>query len=199
MKKDSASKKSVATEEKSAKTEIKLLPAPKNNSELPLRETSRIQDAEKNLKKEKKQSRLFEPISNKSFIISQIVILSVGLIFAGLMYFFLQKPLDKHNDFANYIPVTTEPISFSLDLTAPNNNLVVFNDQVLINGTSSPNTTIMISTDDTDQALTANTKGEFSQTISLNPGLNTILINAFDNNGNNKAEIRNVYYSEEKL
>ncbi len=146
-----------------------------------------------------KPNRLFEPISNKSFIISQITILSVGLLFAGLMYFFLQRPLDTPPDLQKYIPVTSEPISFNLDIDSPENNSVVFDNETLVNGTTSPHATVVISTEDSDLALSANDKGAFSQTITLTPGLNTLVINTFDENGDNKSERRSVYYSEEKL
>lgn len=174
-------------QKKTASRDQKLLPAPKKiaNTKQPA--------------VDEKQNRLFEPISNKNFIISQIIILSTGLILAGLMYLVLQRPFAGNPDIGKYIPVTKEPISFNLEVVEPENNTVVFDDKILVNGTTSPNATIMISTEDSDQGLNANKEGLFSKTIDLNPGLNTIVINTFNDSGENKSEIRSVYYSEEKL
>ncbi len=171
------------------KKEVKLLSAPKKNS---------TQESKRETKNERRNP-FFESISNRNFIISQIIILTVGLIFAGLMYFFLQRPMLNVSDIQNYIPVTTEPISFNLEISGPENNSVVFDSEVLVNGKTSPNATVFISTENSDQAMTANDKGDFSQTVMLKPGLNTILVNVFEQNGDNKNEQRVIFYSEEKL
>lgn len=141
--------------------------------------------------------RLNQKISTKNFVISQIVIFLFGLTFIGFLYYILNSnpPLGS---LKNYLPVTKEPKSFNLEINT-DDELLVFDNNILISGKSSPYASIVIFTQDKDEATLANAKGEFSKIIPLSKGLNNLIVTAFDDEGNSKSQERTIYYSEEKI
>lgn len=96
-------------------------------------------------------------------------------------------------------PVTSEPVSLTLNLTSPENELLVFDSDLLVQGKTSPKSTVILSLDDEDLTLLANDSGDFSTTVKLNEGANKIIVAVFDNLGNEKKEERAVFYSTEKI
>ena len=138
-------------------------------------------------------------LSTKQFILSNLTILILSLIFLGGLYFVLYS--DKFNDtlIKQYLPVTTKPISFNLDITNPDDELLVFDKSQVISGKTGPRTNVIISLSEQNIGLQANGNGEFSKVIVLSKGLNEITIAAFDSEGNSKTVSRTIYYSEEKL
>ncbi len=95
-------------------------------------------------------------------------------------------------------PVSTTPVSFTLSVTSPENNALVFDPTILVQGKTSPNSTVIISNQN-DLPLTANQNGDFSTTIKLQAGINQLTIGAVDEMGNTKSETRTVYYTKTKL
>ncbi|MDO8639089.1 MAG: hypothetical protein Q7R43_05940 [Candidatus Daviesbacteria bacterium] len=137
-------------------------------------------------------------LSQKLFIISMCLIFIIGLGYIFALYFILNPQVPKENLITSQ-PVTHEPVSSSLDITSPNDNLLVFNEDLLIYGNTSLGNIIIISSDTTDSAIYPNSDGNFSLTYKLTPGINDLTINAFDKMGNNKKEERMVYFSKEKI
>lgn len=141
-------------------------------------------------------------LSFKQFLISHLGILLIGLFYLGVLYFFLNEGkifCCVNSSLKDYIPVTTTPSSFSLEINSPDDEAAVFEKSIVISGTSSPLATIIIASSSETVGLETSNKGEFSKVFSLNPGLNLITITAFDQNGNKKQDFRTVYYSQEKL
>lgn len=137
-------------------------------------------------------------ISPKVFIISQITILVVCLTLILALSFYLNDGIDKTN-LKNYLPVTSEPISFNLDVNAPIDDLLTFDKSLIISGQTLSLSSIIITINQTTYGLDADSKGGFSKVVTLEPGLNQITVNAFDSHGNTKSLSRTVYYSVEKL
>jgi hypothetical protein len=96
-------------------------------------------------------------------------------------------------------PVTSEPVSFSLNLSSPDDNLLVFSSDLLISGQAAPGAAVIISFEGEDLVVEPSKTGEFSLTAKLDEGINQFTVSAFDNNGNSKSENRTVYYSKEKI
>lgn len=141
---------------------------------------------------------LNKKLSTRTFVLSHITILIAGLGFLAGLYFFLNSD-NKVAEWVRSGPLTSRPTSFSLDLTSPDDNILVFEKNVTISGKTTPKASVIISVNDHDLGFEANILGDFSKVISLEPGLNEISINAFDNLGNSKNVQRTIYYSEEKL
>lgn len=139
----------------------------------------------------------------KSFLISHAIILTAGLIFLFGLYFILNQDNRKF-DYSSYIPVTKPPLSFNLNITYPDDELLVFKKDLTFSGnTTVANSTIFltISWDEQENYLGFETdsSGNFSKIITLAPGINQITINAFDKSGSLKSATRTIYYSEETL
>lgn len=137
-------------------------------------------------------------LSRKLFIISMCLILIIGLGYIFGLYFLLNPQIPKENLITS-LPVTKEPVSLTLVVNSPNDNSLVFSEDILISGKASENNIVIITSDNNDLILNPKKDGTFSLTYKLSPGTNNLLISSFDENGNNKQEQRMVYYSKEKI
>lgn len=152
-------------------------------------------------KKEKTKPSFFDKeISAQHFIISQFLLLVLGLSFFLGIYFYLNKDNPKVN-FKNYYPVTRKPTSLNLEINNPDDEIIVSDKNLIISGSTEPFTTLVISnlTSEENLGLEANQKGEFSKIIPLEIGVNIIKLTAFDSSGNSKEEIRTIYFTQEKI
>lgn len=141
---------------------------------------------------------MFRPLPGKVFFLFMLFITSCAIF--GIIY--LNNLFNAKASFLKVgalLPLTTTPSSISLNLSSPSNNSLVFEADLLIDGQTSPNATVLITTEDSDKIIEANNKGYFSFTAKLSDGINQFQIIAFDNYGNTKQEARSVYYSKEKI
>jgi hypothetical protein len=137
-------------------------------------------------------------LSTKTFIISHLTILIMALIyFAGLYY--ILYPERFKPAVIEYNAVTKEPVSLFLEITNPEDDIMVTDPNLIISGKTSPNASIIISNGENDAGLQSDKNGEFSKVFSLNPGANIIEIDTYDTDGNSKTVIKEVYYSKEEL
>lgn len=145
-----------------------------------------------------KQGIMSRNMSATSFIFAMLIILILGSAFFLALHFYL-NPQQIPVTFQNYQPVTTLPVSLTLDLSNPDDNLLVFDSNVLVSGKTVPGALVLITANDQNQIITASSDGYFSQTVKLSPQVNQLSISAFDNLGSYKSEQRTIYFSEEKL
>lgn len=99
----------------------------------------------------------------------------------------------------NLMPVTQEHTTVTLNLSSPDNDKLVYDNNLLIEGQATPNAVVILSTNNNDQVLNVTNKGDFSVTLKLKNGLNQFTVAAFDKLGNTESESRTVYYSSETL
>jgi hypothetical protein len=137
-------------------------------------------------------------LSTKTFIISHTIIFLSGLIFFGGLYYILYQEKFQPPQ-ADYNPVTKEPVSLFLEVTAPEDEGLVYEDNIIISGKTGPDATVIISGQETDAGLQASKQGEFNKVFQLSPGPNIVEITAFDSEGNSKTVTRSIYYSKEKI
>lgn len=77
-------------------------------------------------------------------------------------------------------PTPTKQQDNKISVTIPQNNSVVTDSQITLKGTASPNSNLAIITESDDIITTADNTGNFSSTINLISGENTITITAVD-------------------
>lgn len=142
-------------------------------------------------------------LSGTVFILSQITLLTLGLMFITWLYFFLQiqsatvrktpppAPGSK--------PITLEPSTFTLEMTAPEDDFLSFKDEILVSGQTQKNLQVLISSSDHDLVLKSDTSGYFSTNFPLIEGVNDIKIAVFDPTGDSRTVEKIVYYSKEKI
>lgn len=146
----------------------------------------------------KKRSFLHKSLNPAVFIFSMLSM----LIIAGgyfIWVYFLSNPNSGQENKLLYNPVTQEPVSLTLNISSPDQNSLVFSEDLLVQGKTSSNAVVFLSLNDNDLVLETNSKGDFSQTIKLQKGANQIYISAADSAGNTKGETRTIYYSTEKI
>ncbi|MDO8570545.1 MAG: hypothetical protein Q7R97_03090 [Candidatus Daviesbacteria bacterium] len=137
-------------------------------------------------------------LSRKFFIISMCLIFLIGLGYIFALYSILNPPVPKENLITSQ-PVTREPVSLTLTVTNPNDNSLVFNEDLLISGKASLGSIVIISSEDDDTIVNPKQDGTFSLTYKLNQGVNKLTIASIDESGNIKQENRMIYYSKEKI
>lgn len=137
-------------------------------------------------------------LSTTFFTFSMIIILLLGSAFFIALHLFV-NPTQNPLTISNYQPVTSKPVSLTLNLSSPDNNLLVYDPNLLISGQTSSGILVLITVNDSNQTINASSQGDFSLTVKLQPGSNQLIVSAFDNQGNYKTEERSIYFSEEKL
>lgn len=129
-------------------------------------------------------------------LIATLICLILLIIGASLTYYLLNS--QKNNDLT-IIPVTKERVSLVLSLSSPDDNLLVFEPDLLIQGKTTPQAVVLLSSQNQDLLLNLTTNGDFSQTLKLQEGVNRLIVASVDKLGNNKKEVRTIYYSKEKI
>lgn len=138
-------------------------------------------------------------LSGTIFIISQISLLALGLVFIGWLYFFLQGHSGDKNKVADNKPVTSEPTTLTLEMTAPEDNMLSFKNEVLVTGQTQKNLKILISSEDHDMVVDSDSAGNFSADFPLEEGVNDINIAVFEPTGDSRTAEKFVYYSKEQI
>lgn len=98
---------------------------------------------------------------------------------------------------AKSVTFKVDTVPPTLSVTAPTNNLITNTAKLTVTGTTNDVTsspvTVKITLNSTDQgAVTVQSNGSFSKSISLNPGVNTIVITATDSAGKASSVTRTV-------
>jgi len=105
-----------------------------------------------------------------------------------------KKPGSNHIEAS---PLPTAENNFSITLAKIENNDVITSIPLTVNGLTKPFSQVAISGESKDYLTAANSDGEFSENISLDAGINQVLINSFDQNGSYSEIISTLVYSSE--
>ena len=136
-------------------------------------------------------------LSSRAFVISMSFVLLFGLSFIGGLYYILNQDLLSNS--ISYIPVSKEPTSFSLEINSPEDDLLSFDQNIVISGKTAPQATVIIINGDSTIGFDAGNKGDFSKVVTLAEGPNSLNISSFDKTGATKTVVKNLYYSKDKL
>ncbi|OGY07791.1 MAG: hypothetical protein A2782_01460 [Candidatus Blackburnbacteria bacterium RIFCSPHIGHO2_01_FULL_43_15b] len=85
----------------------------------------------------------------------------------------------------------------ALLVVKPQNNAIVPTSKVSVEGSSTPNSTVVIATNGSEAVLQTSKNGEFTSQVELSGGPNQIKVISFDNNGNESSTSLTVVYSTE--
>jgi hypothetical protein len=150
----------------------------------------------------------FHPPKNHRYI-NKLLVLPIALVLVVVAFLF--KPTieaifhpSKNPDL--YSPVSNEPKSMHLTINNPDDQVLTQDHTLVVSGQTSPKSGVVINVNypnsnskDLNIGVEADDKGEFHKSVDLKTGVNEITISAFDPQGNNKVETREIYYTEEKL
>lgn len=137
-------------------------------------------------------------LSTKTFVLSHLTLLIIALVFFAGLYYILYPEKFKAA-VPQYNPVTKEPVSLFLELTSPEDDILSNDASVVISGRTSPNATVIISSNDNDSGLESGNDGQFSKVFPLSDGPNIIEITAIDSEGNSKSVTKSIFFTEEKI
>lgn len=138
-----------------------------------------------------------KPLPSPLFFLSMVTILVMGLGGLLALYIILNPPQSKN--LISIFPVTTQPVSLVLSINNPEDYTLTFTSEVMLSGTTSPGSVIILTTDKKNLVLKASSSGSFSVAVKLEGGVNNLTVTAFDGLGNSKSEARTIYYSKEKI
>lgn len=87
----------------------------------------------------------------------------------------------------------------ALIISSPNNNDLIDEDKIVIEGTTSPNALVAFLYEGKETIIIGDENGDFSQEIELIGGANEIKIASFDTEGKETNKIINLVYSTAKI
>ncbi len=116
----------------------------------------------------------------KKYPIVLVLLIAVGIISAVLLLNFYLRP--------TYLPsseIKKEQL-FTLSLESPTDGTLAVNNEILVKGKTTPQTTVMIYTDEDQTSIVSGDQGLFEATITLSSGINTLNVTAFSSDGQEK-------------
>lgn len=93
----------------------------------------------------------------------------------------------------------TPASAVTLTLSSPEDESLTNVSSVTVSGKTFPNASVAIASESDDQIVTADSSGNFSTTVDLDGGYNTITATAFDQTGNSSSQSVTVTYTTSKI
>jgi len=139
----------------------------------------------------------------KEVVIAIIIGLSVGLIIAFGLWTanksLNQIPSDNETSNPQANQTTPTPISQSLTIDNPTEDFISNQEKITVTGKATPEATVVITYEEGEKILTADSGGLFSVEITLIGGANEIKISAFESDGNESSVIINGVFSTAEI
>ena len=137
----------------------------------------------------------------KEKIILSLIAAGVGLLVAGVIFYFYQStktiPPTKIRKISILVPTPTPTPSVFLVLNAPANESVTDKRIVTVSGKTAPDASILIVAPVDEVSAVASSQGDFSTTINLDDGQNILTITSIAPNGETAKLERVVTFSTE--
>ncbi len=134
----------------------------------------------------------------KNILVGVLVLLFiVGLSGGGWWY--LSRSKSANTADLSPLPsqtVTTAPAveDLTLTLSSPDQGALAVNNEMLVKGKTLPNTVVVLFTDGDQETVESNAMGEFESTLLLEPGINTLSVTAYAQDGQEKNVTLDVVY-----
>ncbi len=125
-----------------------------------------------------------------------VLVLLFAAVAFGAMFFYVQS--QQKISFAPPFSKTTEVASlFTFSIESPQDGTLLNDNVLTVRGKTFPNTLVMIYSETDQNSLEASTTGSFEGTVTLSPGINTITVTAFAENGEEKSKTLEIVYDDE--
>lgn len=136
----------------------------------------------------------------KEVVVVIIIGVAIGAIVAYGVYI-AQSAITKRQLTTQPTPSSQEPIPtpplHTLTILEPANESIVEEEAVQLVGKTSPSAVVTIISEENEYLLTSDKDGNFSATVMLVGGDNTLVVSAFDNEGNKAEQTLTLVYSTE--
>jgi hypothetical protein len=140
----------------------------------------------------------------KERIIIIIVAIIAGLFITSAGFFIYQStkkgndsPISKKTIGAKVTPSSAG--SVFVRVTEPNDESLTIKRTLVIKGVTNPDNIIIVSTNLEDVEIKPNQEGNFSSSIDIDAGANTIITRAIAPNGDSAQDLKTVTYSTEEF
>lgn len=141
----------------------------------------------------------------KEKLIIIIVAIVLGVLVSTIAYYAYQstKPTVPSQD-NNTLPVALKPSptplpKVALTIDEPKNESVVSRRTIQVKGRTSPENTIIVSTNTNDEVVQPTDDGSFSLSIEIGTGVNKVIIRAINTEGESHTEERFVTFTTEEF
>ena len=138
-------------------------------------------------------------------IILSFVAIVIGLVVAGIAFYFYQMtktisdPESQTAIQSTEVPTPTPDGNLFLSIQEPKNEEVVSNRTIRISGKTLADATVIVSTESDDSVVKPAKNGDFTVTKTITDGANVIRVTAIFPNGEERTELRTVTYSTENF
>jgi hypothetical protein len=127
-------------------------------------------------------------------ILAAVLLLGGG---AGI-YFGLNPATPKPTPTPVPVQARPEPEpELTLSLTSPTIDTIAENKMLKVSGTTLPNIPVVIMTEDFDSSVVSDDTGNFETEVELTGGVNTLVVTAMAENGEEKSETQEVVFDDE--
>lgn len=137
-------------------------------------------------------------------IILSLIAIFVGLLVAGGAFYIYQMTKQIPEDKADTITIKSHPTPTPrstnfLSIDSPKDESLATSKTVTISGKTVPNSTIIVSTESSDEVVKPASTGSFSLTQTIDNDVNVISITAIFPDGTEQTVTRTVSYTTEEF
>lgn len=141
-------------------------------------------------------------MKTEKIVISFIAVI-IGILVAGIAFYIYQSmkvlPSSKLRTVSVLQPTPTPASSVFITLQEPTDEDVVDKKVVTVAGKTVANATVVVSTDTDDKIVTSSSIGDFSTTVTIGDGSNTLEVTAVASDGQEAKIQRTITYSTESF
>lgn len=139
-------------------------------------------------------------MKTEKFVISFLAVI-IGILFAGVAFYLYQSTKvvgpAQTKTIGSLSPTPAPQSTLYLAIDVPDDEKVVDTKTITLNGKTTADAIIIVTTDNGDQVFTPAANGNFSTTATLVNGANVIIVTAVAPNGEETSVTRTITYSTE--
>ena len=126
-----------------------------------------------------------------------IAFAGIGILaILALTAFMLLQPKEVPTPLTPEQPTPARELTLTLD--SPADQTLAVQDEILISGTTTPGATVAVYTEEDEVIVETDPAGRFETTVTLVPGINSLNINAFLPEGQEKSVSLTIVYDDEQ-
>ena len=122
-----------------------------------------------------------------------ILVVMVVILSLSATLYILFKPSSQPEVLPS--PLVKQPLT--LDLLSPADGELAVNREVLVSGKTLPNTPVVVYTETDETSVDSDATGMFTTTVSLDDGINTLVVTAYGENGEEQTKSVDIVYDPE--
>jgi hypothetical protein len=143
----------------------------------------------------------FRPLKSEKGLAHMSMILVGVLVFglAAVAAVLILKPgllFDQNKPQPVAVQKTPAAPQLTLTLDGPLDQTLVSAEKITVTGKTTPNTTVAFYDEADANSVTSDSSGKFTGDLALADGINTIIVSAFDGNGNDKTQTVNLVFDK---